>query len=73
MENRTMKIKISGIGSYIPEKKVSNTDFDKHVFLNEDGTLSKEVMPDLLHLNEKSYTTWAAAIEPKLKELMGEK
>lgn len=42
-------------------------------FLNEDGTLSKEVMPDLLHLNEKSYTTWATAIEPKVKELMGEK
>lgn len=42
-------------------------------FLNADGTLSKEVMPDLLHLNEKSYTTWAQAIEPKLKELMGEK
>jgi|WP_315165900.1 3-oxoacyl-[acyl-carrier-protein] synthase-3 len=33
-----MKIKITGIGSYIPEVKVSNTDFDKHVFLNEDGT-----------------------------------
>ncbi len=42
-------------------------------FLNNDGTLSKEVMPDLLHLNEKSYTTWAEAIEPKVKELMGEK
>ena len=33
-----MKIKITGIGSYIPEKKVSNTDFSEHVFLNEDGT-----------------------------------
>ncbi len=33
-----MKIKITGIGSYIPKKKISNTDFDKHVFLNEDGT-----------------------------------
>ncbi|WP_016988865.1 3-oxoacyl-ACP synthase III family protein [Flavobacterium sp. ACAM 123] len=33
-----MKIKITGIGSYIPEKKVSNTDFSNHVFLNEDGT-----------------------------------
>ena len=33
-----MKIKISGIGSYIPEKKISNTDFSNHVFLNEDGT-----------------------------------
>lgn len=33
-----MNIKIIGIGSYIPEVKVSNTDFDQHVFLNEDGS-----------------------------------
>ena len=33
-----MKIKITGIGSYIPEMKVANTDFDKHVFLNQDGS-----------------------------------
>ena len=33
-----MKIKIAGIGSYIPKKKVSNTDFGEHIFLNEDGT-----------------------------------
>ncbi|CAA9202383.1 3-oxoacyl-ACP synthase III family protein [Flavobacterium bizetiae] len=33
-----MKIKIIGIGSYIPNKEVSNTDFGDHVFLNEDGT-----------------------------------
>jgi lysophospholipase L1-like esterase len=42
-------------------------------FLESDGTLSRDVMPDLLHLNEKSYRTWAEAIEPKVKELMGEK
>ena len=41
-------------------------------FLAEDGTLSKEVMPDLLHLNEKSYTMWAESIEPTVKKLMGE-
>lgn len=33
-----MNIKIIGSGSYIPEIKVTNQDFDKHVFLNEDGT-----------------------------------
>lgn len=33
-----MKIKIIGIGSYIPNKEVSNTDFGDHVFLNEDGS-----------------------------------
>jgi lysophospholipase L1-like esterase len=42
-------------------------------FLDADGKLSKEVMPDLLHLNEKSYKTWAESIEPKVKELLGEK
>lgn len=41
-------------------------------FLDKDGNLSKEVMPDLLHLNEASYMTWAEAIEPKLKEMLGE-
>jgi 3-oxoacyl-[acyl-carrier-protein] synthase-3 len=38
LEKGLMKIKIIGIGSYIPQKEVKNTDFDKHVFLNEDGT-----------------------------------
>lgn len=33
-----MKIKITGIGSYIPQKEIRNTDFNEHVFLNEDGT-----------------------------------
>ena len=33
-----MKIKITGVGSYIPEIKVDNTDFSEHVFLNEDGS-----------------------------------
>ena len=42
-------------------------------FLGENGTLSKEVMPDLLHLNAASYKTWAESTEDKLKELMGEK
>ena len=41
-------------------------------FLADDGTLSREVMPDLLHLNEQSYRTWAEAIEPSVKKLMGE-
>lgn len=33
-----MNIKIIGVGSYIPNLKVTNTDFHKHVFLNDDGT-----------------------------------
>ena len=41
-------------------------------FLKEDGTLPRDIMPDLLHLSEKGYTIWAESIEAKLKELMGE-
>jgi beta-glucosidase len=42
-------------------------------FLAADGTLSKDIMPDLLHLSPKGYDIWAEAIEPKVTELMGEK
>ena len=42
-------------------------------FLKEDGTLSKEIMPDLLHLNEASYRIWAEATEAKVAQLLGEK
>jgi len=41
-------------------------------FLEKDRTLPKTVMPDLLHPNAKGYQIWAEAIEPKVKELMGE-
>jgi beta-glucosidase len=38
-------------------------------FLAPDGTLPREIMPDLLHPNTKGYELWAAALDPKLKEL----
>jgi lysophospholipase L1-like esterase len=40
-------------------------------FLNQDGELTKEVMPDYLHLSEKGYQIWAAAIKDYLKEMLG--
>jgi len=39
-------------------------------FLQPDGTLSKDIMPDLLHPNEKGYEIWAEAIEGKVKDLL---
>ena len=42
-------------------------------FLAADGTLSKDIMPDLLHPNQKGYEIWAEAIEPTVAHLMGEK
>ena len=42
-------------------------------FLTDDGTLTKEIMPDLLHLSPKGYEIWAEATEPSVAQLMGEK
>lgn len=39
-------------------------------FLQPDGTLSKDIMPDLLHPNAAGYEIWAAAIDGKIKEMM---
>lgn len=36
-------------------------------WLQPDGTISKEVMPDYLHPNEKGYAIWAEALRPVLK------
>ena len=44
-----------------------------HRFLNSDGTLPAEIMPDYLHLSPQGYEIWADAIEPKLAELLGGK
>lgn len=59
------------IANYADGKRVFYQDIGK-TFLQPDGTLTREVMPDLLHLSEKGYDMWAEAIEPKIKELLGE-
>lgn len=57
-----MNIKITGSGSYIPEVKVSNADFHKHVFLNDDGTpfayvndVIIEKFKDITGIEERRY------------------
>ena len=40
-------------------------------FLTADGTLSKDIMPDLLHPNAKGYEIWSAAVVPEIKKLLG--
>ncbi|HEX5270406.1 MAG TPA: platelet-activating factor acetylhydrolase IB subunit [Gemmataceae bacterium] len=39
-------------------------------FLEKDGSLSKDIMPDFLHLSKKGYEIEANAIKPTLSELM---
>lgn len=42
-------------------------------FVQSDGTISKDVMPDFVHLSDKGYQIWADAVEGPLKELMAGK
>ncbi|MDB6137326.1 MAG: lipolytic protein family [Verrucomicrobiaceae bacterium] len=57
------------IARFADNKTVYYMDIGK-TFLEPDGTLSKEIMPDLLHPNAKGYEIWTAAIKDKVAELM---
>ncbi len=41
-------------------------------FVNSDGTIPRELMPDYLHLSPKGYEIWAEAIEDKLAAVLGD-
>ena len=61
--------------------KIAKLADDKHVvyldiastFLKPDGTLTKEIMPDFLHLSSLGYRLEADAIEPTLWKLLNDK
>jgi lysophospholipase L1-like esterase len=42
-------------------------------FTQPDGSLSKEVMPDYLHLSGLGYQIWGVMIEPTVREMLGKK
>ena len=58
------------ISGFADGKRISYMDIG-NTFLQPDGTLPKEIMPDQLHLSPKGYRIWADAVAPTLKELMG--
>jgi beta-glucosidase len=57
------------IAGYADNQKVFFLDIGK-AFLQADGTLSRDIMPDLLHPNEKGYEIWAKAMAPTLQQLL---
>jgi len=59
------------ISKFADDKRVFYLDIGGK-FLEDDGTLPKSIMPDLLHPNEKGYEIWAEAMEPTLAKLLGE-
>ena len=57
------------IRNYADDQQVWYLDIgDK--FLDADGNLPKQIMPDRLHPNAKGYEIWAEAMEEKIVELM---
>ncbi|MCP4758046.1 MAG: GDSL family lipase [Planctomycetes bacterium] len=40
------------------------------VFVEDDGSISPEIMPDALHLSAEGYQRWADAIEPTLRRML---
>lgn len=53
-------------------KTVKYLDISKS-FMNEDGTVSPDIMPDFVHLTRKGYRLWADAMEPTLWSMLDEK
>ncbi len=51
-------------------KTVKYLDIGKK-FLEEDGTLTRKIMPDLLHLSPEGYQIWADAVKKPIEELLG--
>lgn len=41
-------------------------------FLDDQGNMKRDILPDALHPNEDGYRAWARAMEPTIKKLMGE-
>ncbi len=54
------------------DKMVLYLDIGKN-FLQPDGTLTRKIMPDLLHLSPQGYKIWAESIEPVVAKVVGPK
>ena len=59
------------IHDYVDNKTVHWLDIS-HVFLDKEGKLNRDLMPDGLHPDENGYSAWAEAMEPTIKKFIGE-
>ena len=62
----------AGISILGKEKMITYLDLSSK-FLQEDGSLSAEIMPDFLHPSAKGFGIWARAMEPTLAKLFGDR
>ncbi|QBE65486.1 GDSL-type esterase/lipase family protein [Pseudoduganella lutea] len=57
------------IATFADNRRVFFADIGS-AFLDEQGTLSKDIMPDLLHPNARGYEIWGKAMDPVLQPLL---
>jgi lysophospholipase L1-like esterase len=67
---RRLNERVNGIiAGYADGRDVVFLDIGK-AFLDPDGRLSRDVMPDLLHPDEKGYAIWQRAMDAQLQQLL---
>ena len=69
---RQVNMKANEIAAKLADGKMVEYLDISSKFLDDKRVLSKEVMPDLLHLTPAAYQTWADAIEAHVARMMGE-
>jgi lysophospholipase L1-like esterase len=57
------------VAGFADNRRVFYHDVSR-AFLDANGVLSTDVMPDLLHPNARGYALWAEAMEPVLQQLL---
>jgi lysophospholipase L1-like esterase len=71
-QERAVLAKANEVASKLADgKHVFYLDIN-HVFLRSDGSIPASLMPDFEHPGEEGCRVWAAEIEPKVAELMGD-
>ena len=71
-KNRQVNMKANEIAAKLADGKMVEYLDISSKFLDDKRVLSKEVMPDLLHLTPAAYQTWADAIEGHVARMLGE-
>lgn len=67
---RQLNDQINGlISAFADGDRVSYLNINPQL-MNADGSLSKDILPDLLHLSEAGYRRWAEAIQPTVQRLL---
>ena len=67
------RVRNSRVNAMVPtladNKRVFFMDIGPRFLAADGATLTKEIMPDLLHLSDAGYAIWAEAVKAKLEEL----